>query len=509
MSSPSPSLPATKKQPTWSKGSNAKFHFVTYAYVSPEIDSAADEEIEKLKKEHAEGHPNGKDGKGAAHAHGHGHGPGKGNAQRGEALRERADMLESMIAQLSTTAKKPQTKSAARKDAGAANEVERKEEAKTAEAEAPKAKKVERGPPQRKKIGDSRDADPTKPFEMRVGLGFSVPCIEKCVKTMKVGEKAKFLCMPEECEGYAQLESVLRQEKKNRELAAKGLPPQRMGGCCAHANTEDAAANKDLLLLVSSPLEVEIELVSVQEPGDFTREIWEMSSADKLAEAPLRKEEGTRCYKAGDIAGATEKYTRALMLLESLSMSPAVTDVQRSRAREVEMREKEVRRRADERRRLERLGQPVPEELLKPVPELSFGNETSATGDKVVVPLAPGEIDPEFVLDMMKSTRLNYAACKLKLGELPTVVVQCSEVLKGDPSCVKALFRRAQAYLRLGRDLDLAEKDLLRLKEVFQRQGIAETAGEWLELKKEEKNLDRLMKANHAKEKKMFANMFA
>ena len=53
--------------------------------------------------------------------------------------------------------------------------------------------------PVRTMISNSRDNDPN-PFELRIGYSFSVPAMEICIKTMQIGEKARFLCMPKYCE---------------------------------------------------------------------------------------------------------------------------------------------------------------------------------------------------------------------------------------------------------------------------------------------------------------------
>jgi tetratricopeptide (TPR) repeat protein len=584
---------STAKTPSWTKGSNAKFNFTVHAYVTPELEKAADEELERMKHDHNHGHKHDK--------HNHKHDQQKDQKEkRAEELKRRAKMMEEMIMQMkkgsisgtssggnskkksSQTDDKQTKKEAVTKPEGCTNHdhdhnnngdhdhsTHHKEVTKLSSSNESSSSGA---PFKRIKVGDSIENDPTNPFEMRIGLGFSVPAMEKCVKTMKVGERARFLCMPDECEvgskrylylqcavqicfsyhawhnihhyklynqiqGYSQLETVLRQEKKNRELIAEGKAPMRAFGCCAHsASQEQTYNNRDLLLCVGAPLEFEIELLSIQEPNTFSKEIWEMNAIEKYKEAPKRKDEGTELYKKGDYAGACEKYTRALMLLESLSISPAVTDLQRERTREAEAQEKEERRKAEERKRLERLGRPIPPDLLerKPSPSTSATNLSSSksssssftTTNNTFQPpnlaTSPSEIDPEIVLSLMQTTRLNYAACKLKLQDYPAVITQCTEVLNKDKgngadssssnggrNVIKALFRRAQAYMKIGRDLDLAEKDLSRMKQVLTELGVAETAGEWVELKREEKELERLMSIVKNKEKAMFSKMFA
>ncbi|XP_065852020.1 70 kDa peptidyl-prolyl isomerase-like isoform X2 [Euphorbia lathyris] len=56
---------------------------------------------------------------------------------------------------------------------------------------------------------------------------------------------------------------------------------------------------------------------------------------------------------------------------------------------------------------------------------------------------------------------LNNAACKLKLGDYLQASRLCTKVLEQDPSNVKALFRRAEAYLKIS-ELEKAETDIKR-----------------------------------------------
>ncbi|XP_015056471.1 70 kDa peptidyl-prolyl isomerase-like [Solanum pennellii] len=63
------------------------------------------------------------------------------------------------------------------------------------------------------------------------------------------------------------------------------------------------------------------------------------------------------------------------------------------------------------------------------------------------------------------SCYLNNAACKLKMGEHQEASELCSKVIEYDPCNVKALFRRAQAYLRIN-ELEKAEIDINKALEV-------------------------------------------
>lgn len=60
---------------------------------------------------------------------------------------------------------------------------------------------------------------------------------------------------------------------------------------------------------------------------------------------------------------------------------------------------------------------------------------------------------------------LNNAACKLKLKDYKQAVKLCTKVLEIESTSVKALYRRAQAYIQLA-DLDLAEFDIKKALEI-------------------------------------------
>ncbi|KAJ3277564.1 hypothetical protein HK104_003198, partial [Borealophlyctis nickersoniae] len=125
--------------PEWSRGSNAKFHYTVHTYSRP---GEAAEKGHVHTKSCSHGHSDhAVDGHNHTHIHTHTHDHSETHNSRGEEQR-----------------------------------------------------------PIRKKVGDSRDLDPEKPFELRIGFNFSVRAMEMCVKTMRVGEKARFLCMPQYCE---------------------------------------------------------------------------------------------------------------------------------------------------------------------------------------------------------------------------------------------------------------------------------------------------------------------
>lgn len=94
---------------------------------------------------------------------------------------------------------------------------------------------------------------------------------------------------------------------------------------------------------------------------------------------------------------------------------------------------------------------------------------------------------------------LNNAACKLKLKDYKQAEKLCSKVLEIEGRNVKALYRRAQAYIQLA-DLDLAELDIKKALEIDPNNR---------DVKLEYKTLKEKMKEFNKKEAKFYGNMFA
>ncbi|XP_007049646.2 PREDICTED: peptidyl-prolyl cis-trans isomerase FKBP62 [Theobroma cacao] len=94
---------------------------------------------------------------------------------------------------------------------------------------------------------------------------------------------------------------------------------------------------------------------------------------------------------------------------------------------------------------------------------------------------------------------LNNAACKLKLKDYKQAEKLCTKVLELESANVKALYRRAQAYIHLA-DLDLAEFDIKKALELDPDNR---------EVKLEYKVLKEKMKEYNKKESKFYGNMFA
>ncbi|KAL8516593.1 hypothetical protein ACS0TY_015021 [Phlomoides rotata] len=95
--------------------------------------------------------------------------------------------------------------------------------------------------------------------------------------------------------------------------------------------------------------------------------------------------------------------------------------------------------------------------------------------------------------------KLNDAACKLKLKDYKQAEKLCTKVLELESTNVKALYRRAQAYMNLA-DLDLAEFDIKKALELDPDNR---------DVKLGYKALKEKMKEYNKKDAKFYGNMFS
>ena len=78
-------------------------------------------------------------------------------------------------------------------------------------------------------------------------------------------------------------------------------------------------ADLDSIIADKSPLVFECELLGVQHPGAYQREVWQLTSEEKLEHAIKLKAEGNALYRQGQHEEAGEKYCEALGCLEELT----------------------------------------------------------------------------------------------------------------------------------------------------------------------------------------------
>ena len=158
---------ASSKPIVWRRGVKAIFHYTAHVYLAPGSDDQS-----KQARGHSHDQTNSKSCRNHTHSKPCSHEP------EGE-ISNRVSMIQELLRKSSLS-------------------HEEKEKRKTEYYRDTNDSNVS---PVRTMISNSRDNDPN-PFELRIGYSFSVPAMEMCIKTMQIGEKARFLCMPKYCEVY-------------------------------------------------------------------------------------------------------------------------------------------------------------------------------------------------------------------------------------------------------------------------------------------------------------------
>ena len=62
------------------------------------------------------------------------------------------------------------------------------------------------------------------------------------------------------------------------------------------------------------------EMVKVERPGTFEKEIWTLTDEEKMSKMPVLRESGNALFKEKKYSEAAEKYAEAIGMMEQLLM---------------------------------------------------------------------------------------------------------------------------------------------------------------------------------------------
>ena len=166
---------------------------------------------------------------------------------------------------------------------------------------------------ERQMLDDSRTSK--QPFELLIGKQFKLDIWEKLVKTMRLNEVAEFICQPHLVGSYPVVSKSLRG------MWSKHDDKHEHKHQCGFAALSEGLGHDDLNEYVRKPypLTFQIELIKIELPGEYERDLWSISLDEKLKLIPMWKEEGNQFYKNNDFANASKKYSDALGSLEQIS----------------------------------------------------------------------------------------------------------------------------------------------------------------------------------------------
>ncbi|XP_024162746.1 peptidyl-prolyl cis-trans isomerase FKBP62 isoform X4 [Rosa chinensis] len=127
------------------------------------------------------------------------------------------------------------------------------------------------------------------------------------------------------------------------------------------------------------------------------------------------------------------------------------------------------------------------------------GKKYDKAADYVSEDVIFGDDELKLAKTLRVSCWLNGAACSLKLNDFQEAIKLCSKVLGVEFHNVKALYRRAQAYLEIS-DLFSAELDIKKALEIDPQNR---------EVKLIEKKLKQLQAESNKRDAKLYSNIFA
>lgn len=255
-------------------------------------------------------------------------------------------------------------------------------------------------------LDDSKALNEHKPMELIIGKKFKLEVWEKAIKTMWMGEVAKFSVVKELVYDYPIVAKQLREyyaKTKCSDSKCKHEPkPEQKMHCCGFNVLEHGVGHPDLdeLLKQPKPLDFTFEILRVEQPGEYEKETWTLSDDEKIKKIPKLKEEGNGLFKEKKFESAAKKYEEALGLLEHFMLREKPNDVEWNELNEQKM--------------------PI---------------------------------------------LLNFSLCKFHLGEFYAVIEHTTKVLEHQPRNVKALFRRAKANSAVW-NIEEAERDFRQCKEI-------------------------------------------
>ena len=120
---------------------------------------------------------------------------------------------------------------------------------------------------------------------------------------------------------YRAVSTILREDARAKREDGPPRPPARHTCGASVAMRGTGQPDLDDLDHVKSPMAFEFELLSVEQPGEYTMNIWDLSDEEILEEIPKRKTKADDCLRSANHGQAVEVYHEALGCLERMSMA--------------------------------------------------------------------------------------------------------------------------------------------------------------------------------------------
>lgn len=186
-------------------------------------------------------------------------------------------------------------------------------------------------------IDDSRQMARGEPVETIYGKQFKLPIWESCLSLMQLGEICKLTVRDDPITHYICLNYVTTSKCFRKHYGVEPTIPEyeddhHNGMTTTSHNCSMSLRNspyKDLNSMIKSPPEIfefTFELVNVIPPDNYTKDIWQMSDAEKMLALPKFREDGNRHYIDCNYDASVSSYNKGLSIIESLMLKERPKD---------------------------------------------------------------------------------------------------------------------------------------------------------------------------------------
>ncbi|XP_075220398.1 AH receptor-interacting protein [Lycorma delicatula] len=161
-------------------------------------------------------------------------------------------------------------------------------------------------------IDDSRKMG--KPMELILGKKFKLEVWEVILSAMAVNEVARF---------DVDKSLVLTYPFVSKTLRDSGKPVgQVRRHCCGSTLQTEGTGYEDLNQLIKNPCDLifVMELLRVENLGEYEREGWQFSEEERKAAVPRLREEGNELYRKNCPSEAANKYAQAIGFVDQLML---------------------------------------------------------------------------------------------------------------------------------------------------------------------------------------------
>ncbi|RWS30515.1 AH receptor-interacting protein-like protein [Leptotrombidium deliense] len=155
-----------------------------------------------------------------------------------------------------------------------------------------------------------------KPMELLIDREFKLPVLEECIKSMRVNEISKFHIHKSLLQNYPIMSQAYRKFAQPKSDTEEEIQPTHR--CCGLTANKTNFADLDELTENPCDLQLIVELLKVENPEEYEKEIWQMEDNEKIDSIPRLRESGNKLYNEKKYEEASAKYGKAIAIIDQL-----------------------------------------------------------------------------------------------------------------------------------------------------------------------------------------------